>query len=131
MMNASKQPTRTIDEYIAMFTPEVRAILEKIRSTVAKAAPAAYEAISYQIPVFVLNGPLVYFAAFKRHVGFYPPVTDQRLKHESAVYANEKGNLRFPLNEPMPYALITKLVKARIKENQVKAPRQRVSKRAA
>ncbi len=130
-MNTSKQSPKTIDEYIATFTPEVRVILEKIRSTIAKAAPAAREAISYQIPAFMLNGPLVYFAAFKRHVGFYPPVAEPKLRRESAIYANEKGNLRFPLDEPMPYALITKLVKARIKENQGKVPRKRASTRAA
>jgi len=112
---------RNIDEYIAAFPTDVQAILQRIRRTVAKAAPAAREKISYAIPAFELDGQLVYFAAFKRHIGFYPPVRDPKLKKEAAVYAGEKGNLRFPFDEPIPYALITKIVKARIKENRERA----------
>jgi uncharacterized protein YdhG (YjbR/CyaY superfamily) len=113
---------KSIDEYIAGFTPEVRAILEKIRSTVRKAAPKATEKISYQMPAFVLDRDLIYFAAFKKHIGLYPPVRgDQKLRKEAAPYAGEKGNLRFPLDEPIPYALIGRIVKARVKEQRERA----------
>jgi uncharacterized protein YdhG (YjbR/CyaY superfamily) len=117
----ARKDSQAIDEYIAAFAPDVQAILKKIRATVAKAAPAASEKISYGIPSFHLDGNLVYFAAFKRHIGFFPPVSDAKLKKEAAVYAGEKGNLRFPLDEPIPYALITKIVKARIRENRERA----------
>ncbi len=111
-----------IDEYIAGFTPEVQAILERIRSTIRKAAPKAREKISYQMPAFALDRDLIYFAAFKKHIGLYPPVKgDQKLKKEAAPYAGEKGNLRFPLDEPIPYALIGRIVKARVKEQRERA----------
>ena len=110
---------KTIDEYIAAFPPEVQAILRKIRATIKKAAPDAEERISYQMPTFTLNGPLVYFGAFKKHIGLYPPVRgDENLMSEISIYEGEKGNLRFPLNKPIPYALISKIVKVRIRENQ-------------
>jgi uncharacterized protein YdhG (YjbR/CyaY superfamily) len=108
---------KTIDEYIASCPPEVHSILQKIRLTIGKAAPEAEEKISYQIPTFTLNGNLVHFAAFKKHIGFYPPVKgDEKLNAELARYRGEKGNLRFPLDEPIPYALITRIVKSRVKE---------------
>ena len=110
----------TIDEYIAACPPQVRAILQKVRSTVHKAAPAAQETISYRMPSFVLNGPLVYFGAFKKHIGLYPPVRDEALRRETAPYEGEKGNLRFPLDQPIPYPLIGRIVKARVKENQAR-----------
>lgn len=129
-----KQPT-TIDEYIAAASPEVQVILQKIRATIQKAAPAATEKISYRMPSFVLNGSLVYFAAFKNHIGFYPPVrSDPKLVQDASSYAGEKGNLRFPLDQPIPYALITRLVKTRVKENQERVDRKktaRVKKTAA
>jgi uncharacterized protein YdhG (YjbR/CyaY superfamily) len=100
----------------------VQAILERIRSTVHKAAPAAQETISYQIPAFTLNGVLVYFAAFKKHIGFYPPVRgDAALEKAVSRYAGEKGNLQFPLAEPIPYALISRIVKLRVKQNRARA----------
>src|SRR3954469_23339255 len=93
----------TIDEYIAMFSPEVQEILEKVRLTIRGAAPDAQEAISYQIPTFKLDGILVHFAAFKAHIGFYPPVSgDAKLVEAISPYAGEKGNLRFPLDQPIP-----------------------------
>jgi len=111
----------TIDEYIATFPPDVRAILKKIRATIRKAAPAATERISYRMPAFALERDLVYFAAFKQHIGFYPPVKgDAKLKADLAVYAGEKGNLRFPLDEPIPYGLIGRIVKARAREVRAK-----------
>ena len=81
-----------------------------------KAAPAAEERISYRIPAFFLGGVLVYFAAFKKHIGFYPPVREESLKRLLRKYSGPKGNLQFPLSEPIPHALIAKVVKARIKE---------------
>ncbi|HTF90071.1 MAG TPA: DUF1801 domain-containing protein [Planctomycetota bacterium] len=107
----------TIDEYIAAFEPGVRAVLRKIRSTVRKAAPAAQEKISYRIPCFAQDGVLVYFAAFKNHIGLFPPVRgDAKLKLAVSRYAGPKGNLKFPLDQPIPYALIARIVKARAKQ---------------
>jgi uncharacterized protein YdhG (YjbR/CyaY superfamily) len=116
-MKPKQTKPSTIDAYIAAFPPEIQDILEKIRSTVRKAAPDAEETISYGIPAFTLDGTLVYFAAFKKHIGFYPPVRDAKLRREVSPYAGEKGNLQFPLDEPIPYALISKIVKARVKES--------------
>jgi len=115
---------KNIDDYIAAFSPRVRAILNKVRATVGKAAPGAEERISYGIPAFALHGNLVYFAAFKNHIGIYPPVRDQKLKKAVAIYAGERGNLRFPLDKPIPYALIGRIVKARVRENLGKAGRK-------
>lgn len=116
---AGKRTTpRDIDEYISGFAPEVRLILERIRSTIRRAAPGAQETISYQIPAFRQNGVLVYFAAFKKHIGFYPPVRgDAALEKAVGRYAGEKGNLRFPLDEPIPYALIARIVKFRVRQD--------------
>ena len=112
----------TVDAYIAAYPPKIRAILRRIRSTVRNAAPDAEERISYRMPSFVLNGALVYYAAFKNHIGLYPPVSgDAKLLKDVAKYSNEKGNLAFPLDEPIPYALIRRIVKARAKENLRKA----------
>jgi uncharacterized protein YdhG (YjbR/CyaY superfamily) len=118
MMPTSRALPKSIDEYIAACSPEVRAILEKIRFTVRNAAPGAQETISYRMPAFKLRGVLVYFAAFKRHIGFYPPVRgDAKLEKAIAAYAGEKGNLRFPLDQPIPYGLIERIVKHRAKQN--------------
>jgi uncharacterized protein YdhG (YjbR/CyaY superfamily) len=116
----------TVDDYMAACPPKVRAILSRIRSTVRKAAPDAEERISYRMPSFVQNGALVYYAAFKNHIGLYPPVRgDAKLLKDVAKYANEKGNLRFPLDEPIPYGLISRIVKARAKENRRTADARR------
>jgi uncharacterized protein YdhG (YjbR/CyaY superfamily) len=113
---------KSIDEYIASFSPEVQAILERIRLTIRKAAPDAQETISYNIPTFRLNRVLVHFAAFKKHIGFYPPVRgDARLEKAVSPYAGEKGNLQFPLDQPVPYTLIERIVKFRVKQNSSKA----------
>lgn len=108
----------TIDDYIAPLAPEVRVILQAIRQTIHAAAPAAEEVISYQIPAFKQQGMLVYFAAFKNHIGFYPPVRgDALLEKALGPYAGEKGNLRFPLDQPIPHALIDQIVKVRLAQN--------------
>ena len=121
-MAIGRKAPKDIDEYIAAFSPEVRAVLERVRSTISKAAPGAQETISYQIPTFALSGALVYFAAFKNHIGFYPPAKgDARLEKAISRYAGEKGNLRFPLDQPLPYGLIERIVKLRVKQNLAKA----------
>jgi uncharacterized protein YdhG (YjbR/CyaY superfamily) len=120
MLKGQVKP-RNIDEYIESFSPDVQAILEKIRSTIRNAAPSAQETISYNIPAFTLNGVLVYFAAFKKHIGFYPPVRgDRRLEKAISTYRGEKGNLQFPLDQPIPYPLIERIVKHRVKQNSSK-----------
>jgi uncharacterized protein YdhG (YjbR/CyaY superfamily) len=112
---------KDIDEYIAAFAPEVQSILEAIRLVIKQAAPQAQEAMSYNIPSFRLNGTLVYFAAFKKHIGFYPPVRgDARLAKAIAPYSGEKGSLKFPLDEPIPYALIKRIVNLRVRQNSSK-----------
>jgi uncharacterized protein YdhG (YjbR/CyaY superfamily) len=121
MATASATPNN-IDEYIAAFTPDVQTILERIRLTIHNAAPDAQETISYRIPAFTQHGILVYFAAFKNHIGLYPPVSgDAKLEKAISPYAGEKGNLRFPLNQPIPYDLIERIVKRRVEQNLAKA----------
>lgn len=116
------KPPATIDEYIAGFPPEVQAILQKIRATIRKAAPQATETINYQMPTFVLHGNLVHFAAFKNHIGFYPtPSGVENFTAELARYQTSKGAIHFPLDQRIPYSLITKIVKFRVKENLAKA----------
>jgi uncharacterized protein YdhG (YjbR/CyaY superfamily) len=113
---------KNIDEYIAAFSPDAQTILERIRLTIRNAAPDAQETISYRIPTFTQHGVLVYFAGFRNHIGLYPPVSgDARLEKAIAPYAGEKGNLRFPINQPIPYDLIARIVKIRVKQNLAKA----------
>ncbi len=119
-MKADKTP-ETIDQYIATFPPDIQAILQKIRATVSKALPKAQEKISYRIPAFWHDGDIIYFAAFKQHIGLYPPVRDPKLKKEVARYAGPKGNLQFPLTERIPYALIARIAKARARANAASA----------
>jgi uncharacterized protein YdhG (YjbR/CyaY superfamily) len=118
----------SIDDYIAGFPPDVQAILQKIRATIAKAVPKAQEKISYRIPAFALDGDLIYFAAFKKHIGIFPPVRDAKLKKQAARYAGPKGNLQLPLAEKIPYALIGRIAKARAQENLAKAAAKRKKK---
>lgn len=126
-MKADNRIPANIDEYIADCPAEVRSVLEQIRSTIRNAAPAAEETISYRMPAFRLEGSLVYFAACRNHIGFYPPVHgDERLMRAVAPYANEKGNLRFPLDRRIPYALIGRIVKARVRENAERAAARKV-----
>lgn len=123
-MKADRANPTNIDEYIASFPPDVRALLERIRLTIRKAAPDAQETISYKMPTFTLSGNLVHFAAFKKHIGFYPPVNvkgDAKLEKAVSTYAGEKGNLRFPLDRPIPYGLIQRLAKLRVKQNLLKS----------
>jgi uncharacterized protein YdhG (YjbR/CyaY superfamily) len=126
LMAPGRTAPKSIDEYIAAFCPEVQAVLERVRFTIRNAAPGAQETISYQIPAFTLSGVLVYFAAFKNHIGFYPPVKgDAKLEKAVLGYAGEKGNLRFPLDQPIPFGLIERIVKLRVKQNLAKAAAKR------
>jgi uncharacterized protein YdhG (YjbR/CyaY superfamily) len=119
----------TIDEYIAGFPPDIRSILEKIRSTIREAVPQAVEKISYRMPAFALDGDLIYFAAFRKHIGVYPPVSgDERLRSDLSRYRGEKGNLKFPLDEPIPYELIARVVEFRAKEHAEKIRSKRQEK---
>jgi uncharacterized protein YdhG (YjbR/CyaY superfamily) len=115
-------PPATIDDYIAEAPLEVQPILQKIRATVRQAAPQAEEVMSYRMPAFKQDGILIYFAAFKKHIGLFPPATGEAaLTREAAKYAGPKGNLQLPLDEPIPYPLIRKIVKARLKANRERA----------
>ena len=118
-MRTDQTAPKDIDEYIAGFPNDVQEILEKIRMTIRKAAPDAEETISYQIPTFTLKGKyLVYFAAYKKHIGLYPaPRGIEKFKKELSVYGGAKGSVRFPLDKPIPFDLISKIVKFRVKEN--------------
>jgi len=123
-MPTGRATPKNVDEYIASFSPEVQAILKKIRLTIREAAPGAQEIISYMIPAFRLNRILVYFAAFKNHIGLYPPVRGgAKLVKAASAYAGVKGNLQFPLDQPIPYGLIERIVKFRVKQNSLKATR--------
>lgn len=127
MTTRVRTPT-TIDEYIAAFPPDVQAILEKIRATITAAAPDAQEVISYRMPAFAQHGIVVYFAAFKSHIGLYPPVSgDARLEKALARYKGPKGNLKCPLDRPIPYDLIRRIAALRVKQNLAKAAARRVS----
>ena len=119
---AKAQPPKDIDGYIARFPADVQAILEQVRMTIRTAAPEATETISYQMPAFKLHGILVYFAGWKTHIGLYPPVSgDKALEKAVARYSGPKGNLQFPLDEPIPYDLIERIVKLRVKQDLAKA----------
>jgi uncharacterized protein YdhG (YjbR/CyaY superfamily) len=120
-MNYSYLKFEDIDEYIKKSPKDVRNMLIEIRKTIKKAAPKATEKISYGMPAFVLNGNLIYFAAFKNHIGFYPtssPIV--AFKKDLEPYKTSKGAIHLPLDKPIPFSLITKIVKYRVKENMSK-----------
>lgn len=112
----------TIDAYIAAFPDAVQKKLTKIRATIKKAAPKAEEKISYGMPTFALNGKnLIHFAAFKNHIGLYPtPNGIEAFKKELSAYKGAKGSVQFPLDEPIPYDLISRIVKFRVQKNLAK-----------
>jgi uncharacterized protein YdhG (YjbR/CyaY superfamily) len=117
-MPANKTNPNAIGKYIAIFPEDVQAILEKIRAEIRKAAPNAKETINYGIPTFTLEGNLVHFAGFKNHIGFYPtPSGIEKFKKELSVYESAKGSVKFPLDQPIPYVLIGRITKFRVKEN--------------
>jgi uncharacterized protein YdhG (YjbR/CyaY superfamily) len=129
-MELGKKISTTIDEYIAGFPPEVQEILQKVRETIRKAAPDAREAIKYRMPTFTLAGNLVHFAAFKKHIGFYPvPSGIEKFRAELSVYEQGKGSVQFPLDQPIPYDLIARIVKFRVEENLKKAQAKMAGRR--
>lgn len=109
---------KDIESYIKSYPKDIQPILQKLRATIQKAAPKARETIKYGIPTFVLNGNLVHFGAYKTHIGFYPtPSGIRNFKKELSDYEITKGTVRFPIGMPLPFGLITKIVKFRVKEN--------------
>ena len=117
-----KSTSKEIDKFISAFPEDVQEILNKVRETIREAAPDAEETINYGIPTFTLNGNLVHFSAFKTHIGFYPtPTGVEKFKKELSRYEGAKGSVKFPLDKPIPYALISKIVEFRVKENLAKA----------
>ena len=129
-MNSNQTTPQTIDEYIAGFSPAVQEILEQVRMTIRQAAPEAAETIKYQIPTFTFKGNLVHFAAFKKHIGFYPtPTGTERFQEALSVYQSGKGSVRFPLDKPIPYDLIADIVRFRVQENLEKATAKQTGSR--
>ncbi|HWI47051.1 MAG TPA: DUF1801 domain-containing protein [Rummeliibacillus sp.] len=121
-MKKNKIIFNTIDEYIAQFPSEVQVKLQKLREVIIEAAPGAEEKISYQMPAFVLKGNLVYFAAYKNHIGFYPTSSGiQAFQDELSQYKGGKGTVQFPIDEPLPFELISRIVKFRVADNIKKA----------
>lgn len=114
-MESNKITSESIDEYILKFPPETQEILNMLRKVIKESAPDAKEKISYQMPTFVLHGNLVHFAAYKNHIGFYPtPSGIEAFKHELSEYKGAKGSVQFPIEKPLPYQLISKIVKFRV-----------------
>ncbi len=118
-----KNPSyQTIDGYIDQYPEDIQKTLQKIRTVIKEAAPQATEKISYQMPTFYLHGNLVHFAVFKNHIGFYPvPSGIEKFKDELAQFKGGKGSVQFPLEKPMPYDLIRRIVLFRMEENILKA----------
>ena len=126
---AKPKKAKDIDDYISKFPADVQAILQKVRDTIRNAAPEAKETISYMMPAFKQHGILVYFAAWEKHIGMYPPISgNKNLEKAIAQYAGPKGNLQFPLDEPMPFDLIERIVKLRVKQDTEKTAAKRKKK---
>jgi uncharacterized protein YdhG (YjbR/CyaY superfamily) len=121
-MKASSTKFKTVDEYLSAFPAGTKAILKEFRKTIRQAAPQAEELISYNIPAFTLQGRLVYYAAFKNHIGFYPVSSAiKTFQKDLSGYKTSKGTIQFPIDKPIPFGLITRIVKFRVKENLEKA----------
>lgn len=120
-MKPQSVPTN-IDTYISQFPPEIQLILNQMRNLILQAAPESKEVISYQMPAFQYKGILVYFAAYAKHIGFYPmPSAIEKFKSELTEYKTSKGAVQFPINQPLPEDLITRMVQFRVRENEMKA----------
>jgi len=131
-MNADHKKPKNIDGYIAAFPADVQEILQKLRATIKTAASDAQETISYGIPTFTLEGNLVHFAAFKEHIGFYPaPSGIEQFKTELAAYKLSKGTIQFPLDRPIPYDLVRRIVRFRVEENLERARAKKEKKTRA
>jgi uncharacterized protein YdhG (YjbR/CyaY superfamily) len=117
IMDGNKNTYESVDEYISQFTPKVREKLKMLRKVIKESAPDAEEKISYQMPAYKLNRNLVYFAAFKDHIGFFPTSSGiEAFKKELSGYKTSKGTVQFPLDKPVPYELVSKIVKFRVAE---------------
>jgi uncharacterized protein YdhG (YjbR/CyaY superfamily) len=128
-MEINKKGFTSIDEYIATFPEEVQKILEELRATIKACVPEAEERISYQMPTFALKGNLVHFAAWKKHIGFYPTSSGtQAFKKELSIYESAKGSVKFPIDSPLPLELIRRIVKYRVTEN-LKRAEEKASKK--
>ena len=122
MKSVKAAPPKDVDEYVSAQPKDVQVILNKLRSTIKSAAPKADEVISYQMPAYKYHGMLVYFAVWPKHIGFYPtPGGIKPFEKELSAYEMSKGTVRFPLDKAIPFSLITKIVKYRVKENEEKA----------
>ena len=120
-MALSRTQFKTVDEYIATFPKNVQDILEKLRGVIKKSAPLAEETISYGMPAFKLNGILVYFAAYENHIGFYPTSSGiVAFKKELSAFKHAKGSVQFPIDRPLPFDIVRKIVQYRVKENLAK-----------
>jgi len=129
-VETKKNTPTTIDEYIAGFPPDIQEKLNKLRATIRAAAPEAGEKISYQMPTFTLHGNLVHFAAFKNHIGFYPtPSGIEQFDKALSSYKRSKGAVQFPLDQPIPYEVVSRIVKFRLQENLEKAAAKAKKKR--
>lgn len=117
---AEATPSAAVDDYISAFPAPVQALLQAVRAAARKAAPQAEERISYRMPALFQHGALLYYGAFKKHIGLFPPVADPALRARAARYAGPKGNLQLPLDEPLPLGLVTAIVRARLKANGAK-----------
>jgi uncharacterized protein YdhG (YjbR/CyaY superfamily) len=121
-MKASSTKFKTVDEYLSTFPANTKSILKELRKTIKQAAPLAEELISYNMPAFKLQGMLVYYAAYKEHIGFYPaPSGIEVFKKELSGYEGAKGSVKFPVDRPIPFDLISQIVKFRVQENLEKA----------
>jgi len=117
-MDSSRRQFKTIDEFISAFPKNVQDILEELRRVIRESAPESEETISYGIPTFKLNGNLVHFGAFKNHIGFYPTSSGiVAFKKELSPYKHSKGSVQFPIDKPIPFGLVKKIVRYRVKEN--------------
>ena len=128
-MKATDSKFKTVDEYIAAFPKPTQDILQELRNKISDSAPEAQELISYNMPAFKLGGILVYYAAYKNHIGFYPtPSAIEAFKKELATYEQAKGSVQFPIDKPLPLSLISKIVKYRVRENLEKTDIKRKGK---
>ncbi|MEI1279590.1 DUF1801 domain-containing protein [Leptospira venezuelensis] len=124
-MDTAKNTFQSIDEYIKTFPKEVQSILQELRKVIQEETPEATEKISYQMPTFYLNGNLVHFAAYKNHIGLYPGASGiAKFKKEIDKYKNAKGSVQFPIDQPLPFDLVRKIVKFRVGENKKKTPKK-------
>lgn len=130
-MEYRKGELNSVDEYIAAFPEEKQALLQAVRATIRASAPDAEEKISYGMPAFALNGNLVYFAALKNHIGFYPTGSGiEAFKDELSLYESSKGSVKFPIGQPLPMELISKIVQFRVAQNLDKAAAKARKKKA-